>query len=91
MKTRSVRIPDDIDEALAAAAEAEHISVQARIVQALERDLASRGQYRGAGHAERVAAALESIQARRGPGYSQAMQAAEDAHRGVGRQSKKAS
>jgi hypothetical protein len=93
MKTRSIRIPDDIDDALVAAAEDEHISVQARIVQALERDLAGRGQYRGADHADRVAAALERIHGRRGPGYKEAMDAVEEAHRRgtAGRQDRKAS
>jgi predicted transcriptional regulator len=36
MTTRSVRIPDEIDRALTAAAEAEHISVNAAIVQAVQ-------------------------------------------------------
>jgi predicted transcriptional regulator len=36
MTTRSVRIPDEIDAVLARAAEAEHISVNAAIVQAVQ-------------------------------------------------------
>jgi predicted transcriptional regulator len=36
MTTRSVRIPDEIDLLLSSAAEAEHISVNAAIVQAVE-------------------------------------------------------
>lgn len=79
MKTRSVRIPDELDAALAAAADAEYISVQARIIQALERDLAARGQY-DQDHAARLAAALDTVRSRRPAGYNQAMQALEDAH-----------
>jgi predicted transcriptional regulator len=36
MMTRSVRIPDEIDSLLTAAAEDEHISVNAAIVQAVQ-------------------------------------------------------
>jgi hypothetical protein len=36
MTTRSVRIPQQVDELLVEAAEAEHISVNAAIVQAVE-------------------------------------------------------
>jgi predicted transcriptional regulator len=36
MTTRSVRIPDEIDSLLVRAAEAEHISINAAIVQAVE-------------------------------------------------------
>lgn len=94
MKTRSLRLPDDLDAALTAAAGDEHITVQARIIQALERDLATRGQYRDGDHATRIAAALEKIHGRRGPGYTEAMQAAEDAavrREAGGRRDRKAS
>lgn len=83
-KTRSIRIPDEIDAALTAAAAEEHMPIQSRIVQALERDLAARGQHAPASHTERVADALERIHGRRGPRYAEQMQALEDEHRGSG-------
>ncbi|MGH3239393.1 MAG: Arc family DNA-binding protein [Spirillospora sp.] len=44
MTTRSVRIPDELDEQLVAMAEADHISVNSAIVRALDEVIIRRSQ-----------------------------------------------
>ncbi|WP_285495059.1 Arc family DNA-binding protein [Actinomadura sp. NBRC 104425] len=57
MTTRSVRIPDDIDELLVRTAEAEHISINAAIVQAVEQWAQARD------HRARVQAVVAEVMA----------------------------
>ncbi|GAA4133383.1 Arc family DNA-binding protein [Actinomadura keratinilytica] len=59
MTTRSVRIPDDIDERLVALAKSEHTSVNSILVQAAEELLARRAQEAA------ISAATEEVFARR--------------------------
>lgn len=58
MTTRSVRIPDDIDSAVVAAADRERVSVNTYVVQALERSVAAEE------HRSRVAGAYDRVKAR---------------------------
>jgi hypothetical protein len=58
MTTRSIRIPDEIDGAVVAAADAERVSVNTYVVQALQRSVAD-GEHR-----TRVAAAYDKVKAR---------------------------